>query len=235
MNTRSLLDQLLNAGKDLLQNQNPGQPNRDTAPRSDSPLGGLLGSVGGGMLGGSAISLLMGSKKARKMTGKVVTYGGLAALGVVAYKAYSNWQQKQQQPGQPMIEPQPRTVDRVPAAEVEQHSQAILLALIGAAKADGHIDDRERQLIDDAVAKLTGDTQLQHWFDQQLRQPLEPASIARAATTPEIAAEMYLASLIVVDEESYMERAYLDELARQLKLEPGLKNELETQARTHLR
>ena len=41
--------------------------------------------------------------------------------------------------------------------------------------------------------------------------------------------------LIVVDEESYMERAYLDELARQLKLEPGLKNELETQARTHLR
>jgi uncharacterized membrane protein YebE (DUF533 family) len=42
---------------------------------------------------------------------------------------------------------------------------------------------------------------------------------------------MYLASLLVVDEESYMERAYLDELARQLKLEPGLKERLEQHAR----
>ena len=46
-----------------------------------------------------------------------------------------------------------------------------------------------------------------------------------------MAAEMYLASLIMVDEESYMERASLDELARQLKLEPGLKTQLEAQVR----
>ena len=44
-------------------------------------------------------------------------------------------------------------------------------------------------------------------------------------------AEMYLASLIMVDEESYMERAYLDELARQLKLDPALKVQLEAQIR----
>ena len=42
---------------------------------------------------------------------------------------------------------------------------------------------------------------------------------------------MYLASLIMVDEESYMERAYLDELARQLKLDPALKVQLEAQIR----
>jgi uncharacterized membrane protein YebE (DUF533 family) len=54
--------------------------------------------------------------------------------------------------------------------------------------------------------------------------------VARAATTPELAAEMYLASLLVVDETSFMERAYLDELARQLRLPAGLKAELETQA-----
>ena len=61
--------------------------------------------------------------------------------------------------------------------------------------------------------------------------PLDPAQIAQSARTPEMAAEMYLASLLVVDEESYMERAYLDELARQLKLQPGLKEQLEQHAR----
>lgn len=230
MNTRSLLDQLLNTGKGLLQNQNPTQSTPGTQSKG-SPLDGILGGVGGGMLGGAAIGLLLGNKKARKMTGKVVTYGGLAALGAVAYKAYSNWQQQQ---SSTTAAPQLRTVDRVPPAEIEQHSEAILLALIGAAKADGHIDDRERQLIDEAVAKLTSDTQLQNWFDEQLRKPLDPAAIAQAAHTPEIAAEMYLASLIVVDEESYMERAYLDELARQLNIVPSLKTELENQARTAL-
>ena len=38
---------------------------------------------------------------------------------------------------------------------------------------------------------------------------------------------MYLASLLAVDEQNFMERAYLDELARQLKLDDGLKVQLE--------
>ncbi|MEQ0922201.1 DUF533 domain-containing protein, partial [Pseudomonas aeruginosa] len=54
------------------------------------------------------------------------------------------------------------------------------------------------------------------------------------ASTPEIAAEMYLASLLMVDEESFMERSYLEELARQLRLEPSFKLELENQARQAL-
>ena len=230
MNTRNLLDQLLSAGKGMLQNQGSAPSGSQS---KGSPLDGVLGGVGGGVLGGAAISLLLGNKKARKMTGKVATYGGLATLGLVAYKAYSNWQQ-QQQAGSTAAEPQLRTVDRVPPAEIEQHSEAILLSLIGAAKADGHIDDRERQFIDDAISKLTTDTQVQRWFDEQLRRPLEPAEVARAARTPEIAAEMYLASLIVIDQESYMERAYLDELARQLNIAPSLKNELENQAKAAL-
>jgi len=42
---------------------------------------------------------------------------------------------------------------------------------------------------------------------------------------------MYIASVMLVDQEHFMERAYLDELARQLKLDPGLKAELEAQVR----
>ncbi|MBN0517212.1 tellurite resistance TerB family protein, partial [Pseudomonas aeruginosa] len=102
-------------------------------------------------------------------------------------------------------------------------------AIVGAAKADGHIDERERQMIEGEVANLTSDREVQGWLARGLNKPLDPAEIARAASTPEIAAEMYLASLLMGDEESFMERSYLEELARQLRLEPSFKLELENQ------
>lgn len=45
---------------------------------------------------------------------------------------------------------------------------------------------------------------------------------------------MYLASVLIVDEDSFMERAYLQELGRQLQLQPALLTELEQQARRAL-
>jgi uncharacterized membrane protein YebE (DUF533 family) len=111
------------------------------------------------------------------------------------------------------------------------HSQAILKALVAAAKADGHVDERERALIEGEFTKLDNDQQLQQWLHAELSKPLDPTEVARAASTPEMAAEMYIASVMLVDEESFMEKSYLDELARQLKLEPGLKAELEKQVR----
>lgn len=241
MNTRGFLDQLLSSGKELLQGHNTSSSSTSSPAGQNQALTDLLGSIGGGALGGSLVSLLMSSTKARRTGGSMIGYGSLAALGVVAYKAYNNWQsqnqdqaQGQSQAGLSAVQQLPQTVDRVSPEAVEEHSQAILRAIIAAAKADGHIDARERQLIDEAFGKLTHEPQLQAWIEQELHKPLDPADLARAAKTPEIAAEMYLASILVVDEESYMERAYLDELARQLQLDPALKAELETQAAAHL-
>lgn len=187
----------------------------------------MLSGAGGGALAASALGLLLGNKSARKYGGQALTYGGLAALGVLAYKAYGNWQASQGTA--PQTEPQ--TIDRVPAPQVEQHSQAILKALVAAAKADGHVDEREHQLIEGELSKLNGDPALRQWLQAELNKPLDPAEVASAASTPEIAAEMYIASLILVDEEHFMERAYLEELAKQLKLDPGLKLELEAQVK----
>ena len=85
------------------------------------------------------------------------------------------------------------------------------------------------------IAKLSEDLQLQQWFDQELRKPLDPAEIASSALSPEMAAEMYLASVMIVDKENYMERVYLQELARQLELDTSLVTELEQQASLALR
>lgn len=86
-------------------------------------------------------------------------------------------------------------------------------------------------MLDAELAKLTTDVDLQRWFDAELNKPLDPVEVAAAATSPEMASEMYLASVLMVDEEHFMERAYLDELARQLKLDEALKAELESQVR----
>ncbi|ANY89082.1 MULTISPECIES: tellurite resistance TerB family protein [Pseudomonas] len=235
MNTRGLLDQLLKSGQQLLQNQQGKGGAAKGAGLGDllggqsgkGGLGSLLSGAGGGALAAGAMGLLLGSKKARKYGGKVLTYGGLAALGVLAYKAYGNWQARQ---GEAQAH-EPRTLDRVPAAQAEQHSQAVLRALVAAAKSDGHIDERERALIEGEFVRLDNDRELQHWLHAELNKPLDPAEVAAAAQTPEMAAEMYLASVMMVDQENFMERAYLDELARQLRLEPGLRQELEDQVR----
>ncbi|QXH34798.1 tellurite resistance TerB family protein [Pseudomonas muyukensis] len=222
MNTRGLLDQLLRSGQSLLQ-EHQGKRASD---KGTAGLGSLLSGAGGGALAAGAMGLLLGSKQARKYGGKALTYGGLAALGVLAYKAYGNWQARQ---GEGNREPQ--TLDRLPPAQAEQHSQAVLRALVAAAKSDGHIDERERALIEGEFTRLDSDRELQHWLHAELNKPLDPAEVARAAQTPEMAAEMYLASVMMVDQENFMERAYLDELARQLRLDPVLRQELENQVR----
>lgn len=224
MSARQLLDQLLQSGQGLL---------GDTAARvqgaaGSSNVSSLLTGLGGGALGAGALSLLMGSKKARKIGGKVAMYGGMAALGALAFRAYGDWQRNQS--GAATAPPQ--TLDRLPPAQAEIHSTAVLTAMIGAAKADGHIGPEERQLLETELAKLSNDAQDRSWLENELARPLDPANVAQAAKTPEMAAEMYLASLLVVDDESYMERAYLDELARQLKLPPDLKVQLEQHVKT---
>jgi uncharacterized membrane protein YebE (DUF533 family) len=231
MNTRGLLDQLLKSGQQILQQKastSPSHPSKGASGDLMGQLGGLLGGSKGA-LGTGALGLLLGSKRGRKAGGKALSYGGLAALGVLAYKAYGNWQAQQA-----AASPEPKTLDRLPEGEAEQHSQAILVALIAAAKADGHVDDRERQVIEEELGKLTTDTSVRGWLESELAKPLDPVAVAQLSKTPEMASEMYLASLLMVDEEQFMERAYLDELARQLGLPVELKVELERQIHQEL-
>ena len=220
MSAQSMLDQLLKSGLSMLDN-------KGASPGTSSPG---LGKLGAGVAAGSVLGLLLGTKRGRSIGGSALKYGSVAALGAVAFRAYTQWQ-AQQAAQTPVAAPAAaRTVNLLPAPQVEAHSRAMLQAMIAAAKSDGHLNERERGLIDAELLRLQADASERQWMEAELQRPLDPSEVARAATTPELAAEMYLASLLVVDETSFMERAYLDELARQLRLPAGLKAELETQA-----
>lgn len=227
MSVQQLLKQVLQSG------QSAGSQLGDLAKGSG------LGGFGGGALAGGLLGVLLGNKTLRKKGGKVATYGAAAALGAVALKAYQDWQNNKQAgtasaPAAPVSVPMPVSA---PASlgwsepELEQHSRVILSAMIAAAKADGHIGPQERQLIESELARVASSASDRAWFEAELQKPADPASIATLASTPEMAAEVYLASALVIDDDSFMERAYLDELARQLNLDASLKNQLETQLR----
>lgn len=221
-NAQGLLDQVLRAGQQMM-----AQGQTQSRSRSSRGLSSALGgSLGRGALATGALGLLLGNKRRRGLGGGMISHGGAAMLGVLAYRAFQNWQAQQGQ----TAPAEPRTLDRVSGDEADKHSLAILRAVIAAAKADGHIDEREQQLIDAEAAKGGEGSELQRWLEQELRRPVDPAAVAAEAESPEIAAEMYLASRLVVDTESYMERAYLDELARALQLDPGLRAQLDQQA-----
>ena len=100
-----------------------------------------------------------------------------------------------------------------------------------AARADGHIDAQERELIAQQIDALGADDELHRWVEQQLSAPLDAEALARQADSPQAAREMYLISVAVIDEQNPMERAWLDQLAKALKLQPALVTELEHQAR----
>ena len=221
-NITGFLDHLLKSAGGTVTGQN--QSNRGCG------IGGAINSdFGRGTLAGGALGLLLGKNKT---TRKLASYGGLAALGMMVYNTYGEYQRQQAGTagaGTTASLPSPQTVDRLPPPQANAHSQAILQALVAAAKADGHLDARERELIEGEFTRVGLASDAQQWLHDEMAKPLDPAEVARAAQSPEMAAEMYLASLMVADEQSFMERAYLDELARQLKLDPALQSRLQQQ------
>ena len=210
MDLKSLLNQALNSN---IVKQGSTQLSSITQDSSK------LKTLGAGAVGGGLIGLLMGSKKTKKIGKKVLGIGGAAALGALAYKAYNDWQAKQT-----TTQPQ-ATFD----PDDSNHSVLILKAMIAAAKADGHVDEQEMSKLEHAIGEMGADAQRQQLVKNELHKPLDPAAIAQLATTPEQASELYLASLLIADEQNFMEKAYLNELAKQLRLADDLVLALEQQ------
>ncbi|MCU0969243.1 MAG: tellurite resistance TerB family protein [Rubrivivax sp.] len=235
MSAQSLLEQLLKSGMSALGGGASGTSGVPSAPGARPAGGSDWGKYATGAAAGGALGLLLGTKRGRNVGGKALKYGSAAALGAFAFKVYQDWQARQAAApaagaATAASRPAPPSFAALPAPQVEQHSQAMLKAMIAAAKADGHMDERERDLVEAELHRLEADPSLRRWVDDELRRPVDPADVARSAASPEMGAEIYLASLLVVDETTVMERAYLDELARQLRLDPGLRAELESRA-----
>ncbi|MCA3286463.1 MAG: DUF533 domain-containing protein [Roseomonas sp.] len=112
------------------------------------------------------------------------------------------------------------------AAEAEEEPSAesaeallMLRVMIAAAKADGAIDAEERGRI---AAQLDGAGLSAKARDAVLAdfdKPQSPAALAKQASDPMLAAQLYAAAVVGAGDVAAAERAWLDEFAKALKLD----------------
>lgn len=191
-------------------------------------LGGLLGNilgdagqaVGGnrnlalGGLGALAGALLGGGKKSM---GGAMGGGIMALLGAMAFQALKG--HGDQKPRVPLGLLEPQTVAE--KEELEVHSELALKAMINAAKADGRIDEGEIRRILGKLEESGVDDEARQFLLTEMRKPMETEKLVAAVQgQPELAAEIYGASLLAIEVDTPAEKRYLDQLAAGLRLHP---------------
>lgn len=211
----------------------------------DSLTGGGLGTLAAGGLLGALIGNKKARKKIGKMAGGMVGYGGAAALGVLAYRAYQNYQSSQHNPPTPTTggtpTPPPSSgpsgeaaflPNNAVASDGRPFELALVMAMITAANADGHIDSDEQRGIFEHVGQLPLDAEDKAFVFDALSSPPSLQDIAGLASGPEQASELYLVSRLAIDPDHPMEQAYLEALASRLSLPSELVGHLEQQVVT---
>ena len=210
---------------------------------STSGLGGLADKMPGGLMGGAAagglVAALLSSKKARKLGGKAITYGGLAVLGGLAYKAWSD--HRANRPEAPATTPPaapPADSGFDPArlrdTRGEDFRLTLVRAMVSASLADGHIDAKEQALIDQQIGSADLAEDERRFISDQLDRPADPIAIASLCADEPQATEVYLASLVVLDPEVPGDARYKQRLGDALRLPDDLRRRLEREVEAAL-
>jgi uncharacterized membrane protein YebE (DUF533 family) len=172
-------------------------------------LGGLLGGGGSsvkGALGGGALAMLASVAMKALMGAGQVRQGGSGS-------AWSGG-------SMPLGLKTPET----PAEEqtLANTAELILKGMINAAKADGQIDRQEGQRITGKLEQAGIDQHGQQWVLSEMYRPLDLDAFAAEIRSPEVAAQVYAASLLAIEVDTDAERSYLQQLARRTGLQPGV-------------
>ena len=200
---------------------------------------GAAGGFAGGLAGGLASNLLT-TKSGRKLGKKTLQMGGMAAVGALAYAAYqryssggSNQGNAVSAPPQASIAPAPEGSAFMPApndtAGRDVLGLSLVRAMIAAARSDGRLDAQESQTIFQRIESLGLAPDDQALLVAEMGQPVDMDTIVNSAASPEMAAEIYVASLLAVDVDTAAEKSYLAMLAARLQLAPELVAELHRQ------
>jgi uncharacterized membrane protein YebE (DUF533 family) len=224
MDPKRLLEQVL-GGSFPTDVGGAGRQVQDRLNRAGGTNAFAGGAVAGGLLG-----MLLGSKGGRKLAGGALGYGGAAALGALALRAYQNYREQQAGGAQAASSAAatPAALPHLqPSADGGPFELVLVRAMVGAAKADGHIDATEQRRLFSEVERLGLDAESKAQIFDLLTKDVDFADLAAAVTTPEQGAELYLAARLAIDPDEPAERAYLDALASRLGLPAELRAQLD--------
>jgi uncharacterized membrane protein YebE (DUF533 family) len=172
---------------------------------------GGLGALAGALLGGGRG---LGGALRGGMGG-----GVMALRGAMAYQALKNRAGQTSRVPLGLAAPQ----SEAEKAELASNAELVLRAMINAAKADGRVDETEIRRILGKVQESGADAQALEHLSAELKKPMETeALVAAAKASPELAVQLYSASLLAIEVDTPQETQYLQGLAAALGLEPEL-------------
>ncbi len=158
---------------------------------------------------------------------------GLAALGYLAYKAYTDHQRRGAGEaagggggGKSLFGRLTEALQSEPQAEgqAEMGDQKALLlirAMVAAAAADGEIGADERQRILSRLDEAGASDEDNRVLEAELAAPQPIDSLLKNVGDEETAEQVYVASQMAIEPDSTAERSYLQYLAARLNLDPA--------------
>ncbi|HOU50304.1 MAG: tellurite resistance TerB family protein [Smithella sp.] len=189
---------------DLLSNV-LGDAGKAVGGNKNLAIGGL-GALVGSILGGGG-----------KSAGGAIGGGLMALLGALAFNALKGAGQSKPQIPAGLLEPETEDEQKM----LNQSSELVLRAMINATKADGRVDQNEINRIMGKFDEIGVDAEGKKYLMDELQKPMETERlIAEAQGQPELAAQMYAASLLAIEVDTEKEKEYLNQLATGLGLNP---------------
>ncbi|MCU6425152.1 tellurite resistance TerB family protein [Enterobacter sichuanensis] len=189
-----------------------------TASSGEQGLSNLLVP---GALGGLA-GLLVANKSSRKLLAKYGTGALLAGGGAIAGTVLWN---KYKDRVRTAHRDEPQYGEHT--SPLDLRTERLILALVFAAKSDGHIDDKERSAIEQQLREAGVEEKGRALVTQAIEQPLDPQRLAQSVKNEEEALELYFLSCAAIDIDHFMERSYLNALGDALKIPQDVREGIE--------
>ena len=199
-------------------------------------LGTLMGAgqsvtnrVGGDNLAAGGIGALLGALMGKSQSTTANTLGGgmMGLLGLMAYKALTS-SMNASASSNIASQPQAQTYTQPSAQQQATDAEIIITAMIDAAKADGQIDADEFQRITSSLKNNGLGQEGMNYVIQKLQGPMETAKIVAAVKgRPELAAQVYSASLMAIEVDTDAERKYLNKLGKAMGLSSDIMQRIE--------
>lgn len=189
------------------------------------PAESMPDRLSAGVVAAGILALLLSKKSTGKAEDKAVTFSDAALIAGLAYKAQSNWQHSMET--ESTVSEASFSSEDILSAE---YQVTLIKAMIAAARADGHINDIERQQLFKAIDKMNIRSAEKLLLLNLLRQPIKIDELAQAAKTLEQKSEIYLVSCMVAIPGQHAEKVYLAQLAEHLDIPADLADEIQSQA-----
>ena len=184
--------------------------------------------VGGDNLAAGGIGALLGALMGGSESTTANTLGGgmMGLLGMMAYKALRG--SLGGNAGVTATASAPQAYVQPTPQQQNNDAEIIITAMIDAAKADGQVDADEFQRITTSLKNNGLSQDGMNYVIQKLQGPMETAKIVAAVKgRPQLAAEVYSASIMAINVDTDAERKYLTKLGKAMGLSTEVMDNIE--------